>query len=114
MKLSFDNVIWYQKEFERTWLFDCCGEFPNIPLLGVHGGITYNPIVARHQFCFDLKNKPCSLYISAEYFSYDSDEAKKRDLFIKAWSKVKKVGAKDIGRRNYIPLDPYFQWIYDR
>ncbi|XP_058752432.1 uncharacterized protein LOC131625602 [Vicia villosa] len=52
--------------------------------------------------------------ICAEYFSYDSDEAKKRDLFIKAWSKVKKVGAKDIGRRNYIPLDPYFQWIYDR
>ncbi|XP_058787591.1 uncharacterized protein LOC131661943 [Vicia villosa] len=52
--------------------------------------------------------------ICAEYFSYDSDEANKRDIFIKAWSKVKKVGAKDIGRRNYIPLDPYFQWIYDR
>ncbi|XP_058752245.1 uncharacterized protein LOC131625401 [Vicia villosa] len=44
----------------------------------------------------------------------DSYEAKKRDHFIKAWSKVKKFGAKDIGRRNYIPLDPYFQWIYDR
>ncbi|XP_058762008.1 uncharacterized protein LOC131635405 [Vicia villosa] len=114
MKLSFDDVIWYQKEFERTLLFDCCGEFLNIPLLGVHGGITYNHILARHQFGFALKDKLCSLYISAKYFSYDSDEAKKRDLFIKAWSKIKKVGAKDIGRRNYIPLDPYFQWIYDR
>ncbi|XP_058768965.1 uncharacterized protein LOC131642763 [Vicia villosa] len=114
MKLSFDDVIWYQKEFERTLLFDSCGEFPNIPLLGVHGGITYNPILARHQFGFALKDKPRSLYLSSEYFSYNSNKAKKRDLFIKAWSKVKKVGAKDIGRRNYMPWDPYFRWVYDR
>ncbi|XP_058725704.1 uncharacterized protein LOC131596997 [Vicia villosa] len=102
------------KEFERTLLFDSCGEFPNIPLLGVRGGITYNPILARHQFGFALKDKPRSLYLSSEYFSYDSDKSKKRDLSIKAWSKVKKVGAKDIGRRNYMPWDPYFQWVYDR
>ncbi|XP_058747166.1 uncharacterized protein LOC131620172 [Vicia villosa] len=95
-------------------LHKCCGEFPNIPLLGVRGGITYNPILARHKFGFALKDKPRSLYLSSEYFSYDSDKSKKRDLFIKAWSKVKKVGAKDIGRRNYMPWDPYFQWVYDR
>ncbi|XP_058721983.1 uncharacterized protein LOC131593496 [Vicia villosa] len=102
------------REFEITLLFDSCGEFPNIPLLGVRGGITYNPILARHQFGFALKDKPRSLYLSSEYFSYDSDKSKKRDLFIKAWSKVKKVGAKDMGRRNYMPWDPYFQWVYDR
>ncbi|XP_058750390.1 uncharacterized protein LOC131623396 [Vicia villosa] len=95
-------------------LHKCCGEFPNIPFLGVRGGITYNPILARHQFGFALKDKPRSLYLSAEYFDYDSDKEKKRDLFIKAWLKVKKVGAKDIGRRNYMPWDLYFQWIYDR
>ncbi|XP_058753269.1 uncharacterized protein LOC131626475 [Vicia villosa] len=78
MKLSFDDITWYQKEFERTLLFDSCGEFPNIPLLGVCGGITYNPILAQHQFGFALKDKPCSLYISAEYFSYDSDKEKKK------------------------------------
>ncbi|XP_058761308.1 uncharacterized protein LOC131634687 [Vicia villosa] len=112
--LSFDDILWYQKKFEGTLLFDSCGDFPNIPLLGVRGGITYNPILARHQFGFALKDKPRSLYLSAEYFHYDSDKEKKRDLFIKAWMKVKKVGAKDIGRRNYMPWDPYFQWVYDR
>ncbi|XP_058726235.1 uncharacterized protein LOC131597561 [Vicia villosa] len=114
MKLSFDDIIWYQKKFEGSLLFDSCGEFPNIPLLVIRGGITYNPILARHQFGFALKDKPRSLYLSSEYFSYDSDKLKKRDLFIKAWSNVKKVGAKDIGRRNYMPWDPYFQWVYDR
>ncbi|XP_058777115.1 uncharacterized protein LOC131651469 [Vicia villosa] len=114
MKLSFDDILWYQKKFEGTLLFDSCGDFPNIPLLGVRGGITYNPILARHQFGFALKDKPRSLYLSAKYFHYDSDKEKKRDLFIKAWMKVKKVGAKDIGRRNYMPWDPYFQWVYDR
>ncbi|XP_058733475.1 uncharacterized protein LOC131605095 [Vicia villosa] len=114
MKLSFDDILWYQKKFEGTLLFDSCGDFPNIPLLGVRGGISYNPILARHQFGFALKDKPRSLYLSAEYFHYDSDKENKRDLFIKAWMKVKKVGAKDIGRRNYMPWDPYFQWVYDR
>ncbi|XP_058725775.1 uncharacterized protein LOC131597076 [Vicia villosa] len=95
-------------------LYKCCGEFPNIPLLGIRGGITYNPVLARHHFGFALKDKPRSLNLSAEYFNYDSDKEKKRDLFIKAWSKVKKVGAKDIGRRNYTPGDSYFQWVYNR
>ncbi|XP_058781208.1 uncharacterized protein LOC131655337 [Vicia villosa] len=114
MKLSYDDIIWNQKEFEGIQLFDCCGEFPNVPLLGTRGGITYNPILAQHQFGFALKDKPCSIYLSGENFDYDSDTSGKKKLFIRAWSKVKKVGIRDLGNRNYIPSDLYFRWIYDR
>ncbi|XP_058775408.1 uncharacterized protein LOC131649676 [Vicia villosa] len=114
MKLSYDDIIWYPKEFEGIQLFDRCGEFPNVPLLGTRGGITYNPILARHQFGFALKDKPRSIYLSAEDFDYGSDTAGKKGLFIKAWSEVWKVGIRDLGRRNYIPSDLYFKWVYDR
>ncbi|XP_058765017.1 uncharacterized protein LOC131638476 [Vicia villosa] len=114
VRLSYDDIVWNQKEFEGTHLFDSCGDFPNVPLLGTRGGITYNPILARHQFGFALKDKPRSIYLSAENFNYDSDTTGKKKLFIRAWSKVKKVGTRELGLRNYIPSDLYFRWIYDR
>ncbi|XP_058722424.1 uncharacterized protein LOC131594338 [Vicia villosa] len=94
MRISYDDIIWNQKEFGGTHLFDSCGDFPNVPLLGTRGGITYNPILARQKFGFALKDKPRSIYLSAKNFDYDSDTTGKKKLFIRAWSKVK--------------------WIYDR
>ncbi|XP_058725916.1 uncharacterized protein LOC131597224 [Vicia villosa] len=114
MKLSYDYIIWHQKEFEGIQLFDRCGEFPNVPLLGTRGGITYNPILTRHQFGFALKDRPRSIYLSAENFDYDSDTTEKKGRFIKAWYEVKKVGIRDLGLRNYTPSDLYLRWIYDR
>ncbi|XP_058784656.1 uncharacterized protein LOC131659489 [Vicia villosa] len=47
--------------------------------------------------------------------SYDDiDTTGKKKLFIRAWSKVKKVCTRELGLRNYIPSDIYFRWIYDR
>ncbi|XP_058758165.1 uncharacterized protein LOC131631387 [Vicia villosa] len=114
IRLSYDDIVWNQKDFEGTHLFDSCGDFPNVPLLCTRGGITYNPILARHQFGFALKDKPRSIYLSSENFDYDSDTTGKKKLFIRAWAKVKKVCRKQLGLRNYIPSDIYFRWIYDR
>jgi len=114
MELSYDDIIWYPKKFEGVQLYDRCGEFPNVPLLGIHGGITYNPILARHQFGFALKDKPRSIYLSAEDFDYGSDTTEKKNRFIKAWYEVKKVGARELGMRIDTPSDLYFKWIYDR
>ncbi|XP_058768972.1 uncharacterized protein LOC131642770 [Vicia villosa] len=114
IKLSYDDVIWSQKGFEGSHLFDSCGDFPNVPLLGTRGGITYNPILARHQFGFALKDKPRSIYLSAENFDYGADPTGKKKLFIKAWTKVKKIGVRELGMKNHIPSDLYFKWVYDR
>ncbi|XP_058776346.1 uncharacterized protein LOC131650658 [Vicia villosa] len=114
IRLSYGDIIWNQKDFEGTHLFDSCGDFPNVHLLGTRGGITYNPILARHQFGFALKDKPRSIYLSSENFDYDSDITGKKKLFIMAWSKVKKVCTRELGLRNYVPSDLYFRWIYDR
>ncbi|XP_058774707.1 uncharacterized protein LOC131648983 [Vicia villosa] len=37
MRISYDYIVWNQKEFEGTHLFDSCGDFPNVPLLYTTG-----------------------------------------------------------------------------
>ena len=37
---------WCSRSLEDITIIDCCGEFPNVPLLGIRGGITYNPSLA--------------------------------------------------------------------
>src|SRR3954468_7288419 len=38
-RLSYDDIVWNQKEFEGTHRFDSCGAFLNVLLLGTRGGI---------------------------------------------------------------------------
>ena len=50
MYLSHMDIIWTNKDMEDVAIIDRCGEYPNVPLLGVRGGITYNPYLALRQF----------------------------------------------------------------
>ena len=50
MSLSHFNIYWCSRSQEDVSIIDCCGEFPNVPLLGIRGEITYNPSLALHQF----------------------------------------------------------------
>ncbi|XP_058741692.1 uncharacterized protein LOC131614081 [Vicia villosa] len=60
------------------------------------------------------EDKPRSIYLSAENFDYGADPTGKKKLFIKAWTKVKKIGVRELGMKNHIPSDLYFKWVYDR
>ena len=58
MSLSHSDIRWNlfsQKDFT---FIERCGEFPNVPLLGIRGGITYNPSLALRQFGFARRDGP--------------------------------------------------------
>ena len=46
MSLSHSDILWYSRSLGDISIIDRCGEFPNVPLLGIRGGITYNPSLA--------------------------------------------------------------------
>jgi hypothetical protein len=48
MSLTLADIVWYDAAYDVGAIIDGCGEFPNVPLHGTHGGISYNPILARH------------------------------------------------------------------
>ena len=46
MSLSNNDIIWSLKGMDEVTIIDRCGEYPNVPLIGTHGGISYNPCLA--------------------------------------------------------------------
>jgi len=50
MSFAPTGVVWYNPAYNIGNIIYSCGEFANVPLLGIHGGITYNPTLAIRQF----------------------------------------------------------------
>ena len=57
-------------------IIDRCGEYPNVPLPGINGGITYNLCLALRQFGRARREGPHELLMSSIVFEFqgDSDE----------------------------------------
>ena len=46
MSLAHMDILWSSKDMEKVAVIDRCGEYPNVPLLRIRGGITYSPCLA--------------------------------------------------------------------
>ena len=73
MSLSHTNIYRYSRSHEDITIIDRCGEFPNVPLLGINGGITYNPSLALRQFRYALRDGPHDTLIQGIIFDYKND-----------------------------------------
>ena len=107
MSLTHSDIYWCSRSLEYTSIIDCYGEFPNVPLLGIRGGITYNPCLALRQFGYVRRDGPHDMLIQGIVFDYDNDLQGYRQGFIRDWGMVKKTGGKTLGHMNSIPLEPY-------
>ena len=85
MTLTHSDVHWCSRSRENVIIIDCYGEFPNVPLLGIRGGITYNPYLALRQFGYDRRDGPHDMLIPNLLFDFDNDPQGLRQSFIRAW-----------------------------
>ena len=114
MTLTHSNVHWCSRSRENVIIIDRCGEFPNVPLLGIRGGITYNPCLALRQFGYARRDGPHDMLIPDLVFDFDNDAQGLRQRFIRAWRMPNKVDSKTLGHKNSIPLEPYLKWVRAR
>jgi len=84
MSLAPTDVVWYNPAYDIGTIIDSCGEFANVPLLRIHGGITYNPTLARRQFGYPMKEKPRNIELEGMFYHYHTDNKGMRDQFVKA------------------------------
>ncbi|KAI5388963.1 hypothetical protein KIW84_074569 [Lathyrus oleraceus] len=73
MSLTNDDISWYDRAYDGVQIIDSCGEFSNVPLLGTCGGISYNPVLARRQLGFPLKDKPNNILLEGVFFQEGKD-----------------------------------------
>ena len=114
MSLSHSDIHWCSRSLEDVTIIDHCGEFPNVPLFGIRGGITYNPCLALRQFGYARRDSPHDALVQGIVFDYENDVQGYRQRFIRAWDMVNKVDSKTLGHKNSIPLEPYLKWVRDR
>ncbi|KAI5389495.1 hypothetical protein KIW84_074960 [Lathyrus oleraceus] len=104
---------WFISHLPQT-IIDSCGEFSNVPLLGTCGGINYNPILARRQLGFPLKDKPNNILLEGVFFQDGKDPQGLKARMVRAWRKIHRKGRKDLGPKNCIALEPYTVWVRKR
>src|SRR4051812_20813585 len=114
MSLSHSDIRWNNFFQRDITLIEHCGEYPNVPLLGIRGGITYNPSLALRQFGYARRKGPHDMIILGIMFDYEDDSQRHRRRFIHAWGSVYKVESKTLGQWNSIPMEPYLKWVRAR
>lgn len=92
MFIDQGNIHWYDPSYDVGVIIDSCGEFPNVPILGVHGGINYNPILARHQLGYPMADKPDNLLLSGFFYLNDEESFGLKDIIIHAWRNIHRKG----------------------
>ncbi|KAI5408482.1 hypothetical protein KIW84_054359 [Lathyrus oleraceus] len=114
MSLTNDDIFWYNRVYDGVQIIDSCGEFSNVPFLGICGGINYNPILARRQLGFLLKHKPNNILLEGVFFQEGKDPQNLKGRMVRAWHNIHRKGRKELGPKNCIALEPYTSWVMRR
>ncbi|XP_058764429.1 uncharacterized protein LOC131637881 [Vicia villosa] len=112
MPLINGNIHWYNPAYDIGEIIDSCGEFPNVPLLGIQGGITYNPILVRRQFCYPMKERPANILVSGIFYLNQDGNSDMRNRFVRAWHHVDRK--RHLGTKQCVALKDYTDWVQAR
>ena len=73
MLLSHADIHWCSHLQEDITIIYHSREFPNVPLLGIREGITYNPSLALRQFFYARRDGPHDSLIQGIIFDYENN-----------------------------------------
>ena len=96
---------------DEVTIIDHCGEYPNVPLIGTYGGISYNSCLALHQFGRARREGPHELLMPHIIFDFQGDSDEQRRRFIRAWDRVHQSDPHELGPKTSLPMEPYLRWV---
>ena len=111
MSLSHKDLIWAITVMDEVDIIDSCGEYPNVPLIGTNGGITYNLCLALRQFGRARREGPHELLMLSIVFNFQGDSDEQCRRFIRAWDRVHRSDPHELGVKTSLPMEPYLRWV---
>jgi len=106
------KISWFPrwKEGKKGVLFSC-GEYPNIPLIGMRGCINYNPTLAIRQLGYSMRGAPVEESLSPFLVrDFDAQSFKIIQRVHKAWEGPLRKDKELRGIRNGI-IGGYHEWL---
>lgn len=114
MTLTPNDITWFNPACDPEAIIDRCGESNNVPLLGIRGGISYSPVLARRQFGYPMKMKPLYRILDRDFFLYKEDGTNQKAQFVKAWHSIIRMDRNQLGRKSNTAHEAYVKWVIDR
>ncbi|XP_058760658.1 uncharacterized protein LOC131634010 [Vicia villosa] len=114
MTLTNTAIVWTRNHFCRMKTLDCCGDFPNVPLIGTKGVISYSPVLARHQFGFPIDKRPRSNLLDGFFLEERVENKMFRERIVNAWNPSHRREIKDWKTKWDLSPEPFESWVTAR
>lgn len=114
MSLTHSDIVWYNRSLDGVRIIDSCGEFPNVPLMGTKGIISYNLVLSRRQLGYPMKDKPLNILLEVLFLRDSKEDSVLKKRVVRAWHNVHRKGRLELGKKDCTAYEPYLQWVRAR
>lgn len=112
MSLDDEHVVWFSLDYLRVELIFLCGEFPNVPLVRIKGGlINYNHVLSLRQLGYPLKEKLGDRLLEELLLAEGVENLEVMKKVRRAWGKIHQVGKKELEKQLCTVTTPYVDWV---
>ena len=114
MSLTHVDIHWYNPAYDKRMIIDGCGEFSNVPLLGIKGGVSYNPALARRQFGYPMRDKSDNILLEDIFYLDEEGDLGMKDRIIRAWHSIHVKEKGQLGQKLGIASETYLKLVRAR
>ncbi|XP_058754577.1 uncharacterized protein LOC131627739 [Vicia villosa] len=111
MTLTNTEIVWINNYFCRMKTLDCCGDFPNVPLIGTKGEISYSPALARRRFGFPIDKRPRNNLLEGFFLEERVENKEFRERIANAWHPSHILEIKDWKTKGDLSPEPFDGWV---
>ncbi|XP_058725793.1 uncharacterized protein LOC131597096 [Vicia villosa] len=111
MGLVAKDIVWYNRSLDDVEIIMGCGKFDNVPLMGLRGGINYNPVLARRTFGYAFVSPPEKKEVDDLIFYHLTTNSGKLEEVVQAWKIVRRKGKKHFGQKDCATYEAYTAWV---
>ncbi|XP_058740841.1 uncharacterized protein LOC131613163 [Vicia villosa] len=101
MGLRAKDIVWYNRSLDHMEVVMSCGKFKNVPLMGIRGGINYNPILARRTYGYAFISPPEQAEIAENIYYHSATNVGQMAEAAQAWKSICWRDKKHFGQRDY-------------
>ncbi|XP_058784374.1 uncharacterized protein LOC131659163 [Vicia villosa] len=96
----------------KVWnIITSCGQYPNVPLMGTRGCISYNPTLAYCQLGYAMERAQNDVEVFESVYFADGKDPLELEKIAYAWTKVHKRDQTTLKKKVPIAMGPYRKWV---
>ncbi|XP_058732595.1 uncharacterized protein LOC131604124 [Vicia villosa] len=99
----------------KIWnIITSCGQYPNVPLMGTRGCISYNPTLAYRQLGYAMERAQDDVEAFESVYFADGKDPSELEKIAYAWTKVHKRDQTTLSKKVPIAMGPYKKWVEEQ